>query len=419
MYTDKEIENLKRLLFSEELANVNIGLEIIQQTPSLFSHLQKELFLIWKIEVHEILFDRLEDMIYSFLSKEKIKEYNKPFQLLYFRGQKNKAERLEQCLKDFIETEPIFRTTFKSYPHFHKTISRIARQFIYLGGDLRGAFELYKYNLDYFPSNGYVYYELAYFIQQYWKSLILVFDEKQLERQLLQYHEQSIVLNYNVSKTHYLMGRFFQEIKKDFIKSEYYYGETTRRGGMNAARLHNIGYTYYKEKDFDLAKTCYRKALQIDPNASITLNNLAWVLAKEDQNYVDAFSLVNQALTLQPNHGHALNTKAYILWKGFQKEGEAQVLYQQSWEHHPSEETALALGYFEFHAFKNIHQAIYWYHKALHWGDKKGEVLNKIKSIYQTQINDKEKYLEMLQNIFSNYPDHPFIEKEIKKIKSD
>ncbi|MCI0682563.1 MAG: tetratricopeptide repeat protein [Gemmataceae bacterium] len=54
----------------------------------------------------------------------------------------------------------------------------------------------------------------------------------------------------------------------------------------------------------------YRKALEHDPNDTLTLNNLAWLLALKDQNASEALSLIQRAIELDGPQSEYLDTRA-------------------------------------------------------------------------------------------------------------
>src|SRR5690606_17489923 len=63
--------------------------------------------------------------------------------------------------------------------------------------------------------------------------------------------------------------------------------------------------------DLNAAAGHYQKALDLQPNNPLTLNNLAWVAGKQGRK--DALSLVEKADKLAPNNPAILDTWAMLL----------------------------------------------------------------------------------------------------------
>jgi tetratricopeptide (TPR) repeat protein len=79
------------------------------------------------------------------------------------------------------------------------------------------------------------------------------------------------------------------------------------------------------------AERYYRKALSLEPESTINLNNLAYFLIDKDRNVNEGMELVDKALKLRPEYYLYLHTKGW----GFYKEGkyqEALDLLQKSWD---------------------------------------------------------------------------------------
>jgi Tfp pilus assembly protein PilF len=81
----------------------------------------------------------------------------------------------------------------------------------------------------------------------------------------------------------------------------------------------------------DKADKYYRKALSLEPESPINLNNLAFFLIDKDRNVNEGMELVDKVLKLRPEYYIYLHTKGW----GFYKQGkyqEALDLLQKSWD---------------------------------------------------------------------------------------
>jgi tetratricopeptide (TPR) repeat protein len=63
------------------------------------------------------------------------------------------------------------------------------------------------------------------------------------------------------------------------------------------------------------AKEMYRKALAIDPNAAAAANNLAWMMAEDNENLDEALALATTARTRHPDSHMAADTLGWIYYK--------------------------------------------------------------------------------------------------------
>jgi tetratricopeptide (TPR) repeat protein len=81
----------------------------------------------------------------------------------------------------------------------------------------------------------------------------------------------------------------------------------------------------------DKANKYYRKALSLEPESTINLNNLAYFLIEKDRNVSEGMELVDKALKLKPEFYLYLHTKGWGLYKQG-KYQEALDLLQKSWD---------------------------------------------------------------------------------------
>ena len=75
----------------------------------------------------------------------------------------------------------------------------------------------------------------------------------------------------------------------------------------------------------------YRKALSLEPESAVNLNNLAYFLIDKDRNVNEGMELVEKTLKLRPEYYRYLHTKGWGLYKQG-KYQEALKLLQKSWD---------------------------------------------------------------------------------------
>ncbi len=88
-----------------------------------------------------------------------------------------------------------------------------------------------------------------------------------------------------------------QDGKPDLALREY---ERAERGGLRATAQTYQANLHAALGDTREAERAYRLALATDPDHTMALNNLAWLLAREGRNLMEAESLIRHALSLNP-----------------------------------------------------------------------------------------------------------------------
>jgi Flp pilus assembly protein TadD len=77
----------------------------------------------------------------------------------------------------------------------------------------------------------------------------------------------------------------------------------------------SLGDIYYREGNKKEAENYYRKALKIDGNYAKAANNLAYILAGDDQTLQEALGLAQIAAGRMPNDPTALDTLGWIQYR--------------------------------------------------------------------------------------------------------
>jgi len=61
--------------------------------------------------------------------------------------------------------------------------------------------------------------------------------------------------------------------------------------------------------------TTYKKIVEIDPNNVIAMNNVAWILSSDYENYEEALQWAERGLALSAKYADLLDTHGYICYK--------------------------------------------------------------------------------------------------------
>ncbi|WP_404932752.1 tetratricopeptide repeat protein [Marinobacter pelagius] len=91
----------------------------------------------------------------------------------------------------------------------------------------------------------------------------------------------------------------------------------------------------------DKAKQAYKRALELDSDNILALNNLAWLYFESD--HPDALQLAERAYKLAPQSGSVADTYGWILFnKGFHED--SLPILEKAYELEPGEQIALHLA---------------------------------------------------------------------------
>ena len=120
---------------------------------------------------------------------------------------------------------------------------------------------------------------------------------------------------------------------KEFIdKYEY----LCKRSGISESEIEaNIGSLYEEVDSLNRAEHFFRYALTLEPDNTMRMNNLAYLLIDKDRNLNQGMELIDKALKINPDNYTMLNTKGWGLFKQG-KFNDALLLLQKSWDLSPS-----------------------------------------------------------------------------------
>jgi tetratricopeptide (TPR) repeat protein len=85
--------------------------------------------------------------------------------------------------------------------------------------------------------------------------------------------------------------------------------------GSDIEITNNLAEIFYSAGILDKAETNYRKALSMQPDNPVRLNNLAYFLIDKDRNPAEGLEIVDKALKLSPDNYLFIDTKGWGLFK--------------------------------------------------------------------------------------------------------
>ena len=87
----------------------------------------------------------------------------------------------------------------------------------------------------------------------------------------------------------------------------------------------NLGISYERTGQVELAENTLQKALQLNPNDALTLNYLGYWWVDESRRIEDAFKLIRKAVKLQPTSGYFADSLGWAYFR--QNNFDAAVLW--------------------------------------------------------------------------------------------
>jgi tetratricopeptide (TPR) repeat protein len=115
---------------------------------------------------------------------------------------------------------------------------------------------------------------------------------------------------------------------------EKYISLSKENSASEATIATNLGDIYMYAGLSDKAEEYFRKALSLEPENTIRLNNLAWLLIDKNININEGLELAEKALKINPDDYSIIDTKGWGLYKQ-EKYKEALDVLQQSWNLKP------------------------------------------------------------------------------------
>jgi tetratricopeptide (TPR) repeat protein len=141
-----------------------------------------------------------------------------------------------------------------------------------------------------------------------------------------------------------------------------------------------LGDLYYAEKNSKKAYEYYEKALVIDSNQIVVLNNYAYFLSEENKQLDRAYAMSNKAIKAEPDNATYLDTFGWILFK-MGKAVEAKAIFRHAMVYGGNESAVILDHYGDvLHALGEYDTAVVYWDLSLK-KEKNPQVEQKIKNM--------------------------------------
>ncbi len=121
------------------------------------------------------------------------------------------------------------------------------------------------------------------------------------------------------------------KIKDSEGKIEEYKFIRKEQAATDAVITASLASLYWQGQVLDKAEDYFRKALSLEPDNPMRMNNLGWFLIDTDRNIKEGLEINDKALGLSPDNHYYLDCKGWGLYK-LGKYNEALVVLQKSWD---------------------------------------------------------------------------------------
>lgn len=149
---------------------------------------------------------------------------------------------------------------------------------------------------------------------KYWESLLQVVSDQHHDDSLMVLVQQAIDLMPDKPQFYDIRGAGYQRLGDlDMAKLD-----AERSIAIDTARIPPylaLGFIHHMRKEWDESAEAYDKALALDAENSLVLNNYAYMLSEQGTRLSDALQMVEKALEQRPEQSSYLDTRGWIQFK--------------------------------------------------------------------------------------------------------
>lgn len=229
-------------------------------------------------------------------------ELSTKLEMLYDYVRKLYADTLQQP-----RIESMFKSLVSQYPH-EASVRNLYGDYLVTIAHYAPAAEQISYALDSDPSDVKRWHLLG--------SLYFTLNDMGLARataeKALKYHPDSPTL-YNLASSVSITNKNYQEAINYLRKGIEVADSTdyTELSNLNCS----MGDAFYADSLIDSAFVYYKKALDLNPDNSLALNNCAYYLACQERDLDEALKMIEKVVEQSPESATSLDTYAWVLFK--------------------------------------------------------------------------------------------------------
>ena len=201
----------------------------------------------------------------------------------------------------------LFETMLQQHPH-EAQIRDLYASYLIMNKDLKGAIEQQEYAVDADLSNA-----------QRWRTIMSLYGQLDDSKKAIETGQRALEFVPDDTGVNLLLGANYQQLKDSPKAMEYYRKALTLTDSAdNATRsqiIASIGDIFYTDNEVDSAFQYYQKAVALDPDNLLALNNFAYYLAEKnrDLDLAERYSAI--CVRANPDNDTAIDTYAWIFYK--------------------------------------------------------------------------------------------------------
>lgn len=277
---------------------------------------------------------------------------------------KSLSNNMSDYSKFYPQYDAIIKRLYIRNPE-SKDVAVLYAQHLILSGDIKGALQLCKQLVDYKKPS----------IEDFTRIIEI---ENHLNRPDSVRHYIDLALALFPRNTDLLQMRgTLAAQRKEYDDAIALYSEALNHANNDTLRSSlwgAIGDVEHQRKAMKRCYKAYNKALKLNADNSMVLNNYAYFLALDNRQLERALTMVSRALALSQNNATYLDTKAWVLYK-LGRYDEAKKYMQQALSLDRQQSAELALHYGDIlHALGEEFMAKTYWRKALERGADKEEI---------------------------------------------
>ncbi len=165
----------------------------------------------------------------------------------------------------------------------------------------------------------------------YWQQVLYYSSLQQENDSLVTYSERAALLFPKEPMVYYMGGIGYAQLKKndkaiDFLNKAVKY-QADGNGSLLSEILVSLGDVYNSEGRYQSSDSCYKAALDLQPNNATALNNYSYYLSVRGENLDEAEKMSAKSLKLRPDEATFLDTYGWILFRqGKYKDAKVYIL---------------------------------------------------------------------------------------------
>jgi tetratricopeptide (TPR) repeat protein len=191
---------------------------------------------------------------------------------------------------------------------------------------------------------------------------------------------EGLVKSNNNSILYALLSETLIELNR-YSEATNYIQDLLRESPNDANTMAQVADFYQKTENYEKADSYYEKAISIDSENALILNNYSYSLSKRGIKLDRALELIKKALVKEPNNSFYLDTMGWVYYK-MKKYNLAQAFVEKSIAvRKGGKESAIVYEHLGdiFLAQGNVEKAIHNWKKALEFDSSRNEVKEKLK----------------------------------------